>query len=34
VCTKLGFLDVNDPHLIIILVDQADRIGANPLVNT
>jgi hypothetical protein len=31
--TKLGFLDINDSCLIVVFIDQADRIGSDPLVN-
>jgi hypothetical protein len=30
---KLGLFNIDNPHLIVVLINQADRIGSDPLVN-
>lgn len=30
---KLGFLDINNTDLVIVFIDQADRIGSDPLID-
>jgi hypothetical protein len=32
-CPKLGFLNIDNPDLIVVLIDQTDRVGSDPLVD-
>ncbi len=31
---KLGILDIDQPHLVVVFIDQPDRAGSNPLIDT
>jgi hypothetical protein len=30
---KLSFFNINNAYLIVVFIDQADRVGSDPLVN-